>query len=340
MGSVGGVGLLAVLFLGGLRVMQGTFSLGDFVAFTTTLAMLTWPSIALGWILNSFQRGMAAMDRLEELLAEPLEPPGVLPAATGGGAIEARDLRFQYPGADRPALDGVTFSLAPPGRLGVVGPPGAGKSTLVDLLLGLRLPPRGTLLIDGTDVLDLDLPAWRRRCGVVPQGAFAFSTTLRENAGYALPEGAGTAAGDAAVDEAVQAAALGKDLPALAARLDTLVGERGVTLSGGQRQRLALARALAVGPELLVLDDALSAVDAETEHEILARLAERRAGGRMAEVRVSHRLSVVADCDEILVLDAGRVVERGTHAALLATGGAYARAWREQELRRELSGVP
>ena len=338
MGSVGAVGGIAVLWLGGMRVMNGTLSLGDFVAFTTTLAMLSWPAIALGWIVNAWQRGIAAMDRIEALLAEPAERRGhAATVVDAGGAIAVRGLTFRYPvggGDRRPALEDVSLDVPAGSRLGVVGRTGSGKSTLIEILAGLRPPPRGTVFLDGVDLLDVPLDALRARVGTVPQGGFVFSTTLGANVAYGLAPG--TPDADARVTSAVHDAALAKDLDQLPHGLDTVVGERGVTLSGGQRQRVTIARALAREPDLLLLDDSLSAVDGLTEHEILKRLEARRARRRVTEVVVSHRLSAVESCDSIVVLDEGRVVESGSHAELLAHGGLYAETWRQQEMERQL----
>jgi ATP-binding cassette subfamily B protein len=334
-GAVGGLGTLAVLWLGGLRAMAGTFSLGDFVAFTTCLAMLSWPSMALGWVVNSAQRAAAAMDRIEGLCAEPPEEAVRVAAAGAGwapGDIEVRDLTFTHDGAGRPSLREVSFRVRAGGRLGIVGRTGGGKSTLVEILTGVRRPPPGAVRIGGRDVNDVPRAELRRAVGCVPQGAFVFSTSIRENVSYALDDPAPADVVAAAVEDA----ALDKDLAQLPHGLDTVVGERGVTLSGGQRQRVTIARALAKDPDILVLDDALSAVDAGTEREILERLDARRRRRSATEVLVSHRLSAVETCDEILVLDDGAVVERGTHEALLRLGGTYARTWREQELEREL----
>jgi len=326
----GDLGLLAVVAYGGHLVMGRATDVPTLVAFLFYLDMLVWPMISFGYVLASFQRASAAMGRLDELFATPPEPATTLPAAPTParfrGDLELRRLTFTYPGASRPALDDVSVHVPAGTTLAVVGPVGSGKSTLVGLLSRLRDVPVGTVFLDGIDVDAIPVPALRAAFAFVPQDGFLFSASLRDNVAF----GRATPPNDAAVAVALRAAGLHDDLAAMPAGMETVVGERGITLSGGQRQRATIARALVVDAPVLVVDDALSAVDTRTEARILDELRRARAG--RTAVIVAHRLSTVRDADRILVLDDGHVAEVGTHAELLAAGGWYARTWKAQRL--------
>jgi ATP-binding cassette, subfamily B, multidrug efflux pump len=331
---LGGLSGLIVLYAGGRLVMTGTISVGAFVAFGVYLAMLVWPMIALGWAVNLVQRGAASMGRINQLFREPPaitgpEAPVALPPARGGRAVEFRDVSFAYPGArDRGAvLHGISFRVEAGRSLAVVGATGSGKSTLVDLLVRAYDPDRGAVLLDGVDIRSLSLADLRGAIGFVPQETFLFSETLRENVLLGAPD-------DGRLERVAEVAQLTEALPALPDGYDTMLGERGINLSGGQKQRSAIARALAQDPPVFVLDDALSAVDAQTEAKILRALRGALAG--RTSVIVSHRLAAVRDADWILVLDEGRIVEQGTHAELIARGGRYWELLRRQQLEEEL----
>ena len=328
-----GVSALVVLWLGTRQVVDGRMSVGDFVAFNAYLVMLTWPMIAFGWVTNMLQRGMAAWHRMLDVFdAEPeiqdlgRDDQGTLPAGIGGH-VEFRDLSFAYNG--QPVLKHISAEVQPGQILALVGPTGSGKSTLVDLLPRLFEPPEGTVFIDGVDIRRLPLSVLRGAIGYVPQEALLFSDTIAENVAFGMPSG-----GDESVSEAVAVAQLTKDVDAFPQGFKTPVGERGITLSGGQKQRVALARALMMDPKILILDDALSAVDTHTERDILSRL--RGIMRQRTSIVVSHRISTVRDADLILVLDGGRVIERGTHAQLLAKKGLYAGQHHKQLLEAEL----
>jgi ATP-binding cassette subfamily B protein len=296
--------------------------------------MLVWPMIALGWAVNLVQRGAASMARINQLFREhpaitsPASPTS-LPAARGGRAVEFDRVWFRYPGAHERGwvLEDVSFKVEPGRSLAIVGATGAGKSTLVDLLVRAYDPGRGAIRLDGVDIRQLDLADLRREVGFVPQETFLFGETLRSNVLLGAPD-------DGRLERVAEVSQLSEALPSLPNGFDTLLGERGVNLSGGQKQRTAIARALAQDPPVFVLDDALSAVDAHTEARILAALRGALRG--RTSIIVSHRLAAVRDADWILVLDDGRIVEQGVHPDLIARGGRYWELLRRQQLEEEL----
>ena len=346
------VGAAIVLWVGGDRVIAGELAVGDIATFTALLVSLVGLLTAVAWVLTSISRGLVALGRIDEVIDTPTGVPPARDdyAITRPPAIELRDLTFAYPGAAAPVLRGVSASVAPGRTLGIFGRTGSGKTTLIHLLARVYAPPAGAVRIDGHDLVDLDLDRLRAGVAVVPQDPFLFSTTVRDNirlrgerSGHVRGADAevGGRGGDAwaqaadpALDRVLDAACLQDDLRALQDGLDTVVGERGVTLSGGQRQRVALARALYRDAPLLLLDDVLSAVDQGTEARLVAAIRGLRArsGGAAVPttVIVSHRTSVLEHADEILVLEGGEVVERGTHDELVARGGLYAQTHAHQ----------
>ena len=336
-----GLSALIVLWLGSRLVVADQITVGDFVAFNAYLVMLSWPTIAFGWVTNMLQRGLAAWHRMLEILETPpsITDPGPHPTLETpsdiAGRVEFRNLTFGYNG--RPVLDDISAIVEPGQTLALVGPTGAGKSTLVDLLPRLFDPPPGSVLIDGVDVREIPLTVLRGAIGYVPQEPFLFSQSIAHNVAFgALGSGhrSTSVSDDRAIAQAVDIARLDKDIADFPQGLDTMVGERGITLSGGQKQRAAIARALLIDPRILILDDALSAVDTHTEEEILVRL--RRRIRQRTSIVVSHRISTVRDADLILVLDQGKVVERGTHDELVRRAGLYAGLYRKQQLEAEL----
>jgi len=331
---LGGLSALVVLYQGGRLVMGGTVSVGEFVAFGVYLGMLVWPMIALGWAVNLVQRGAASMARINDLFRErPVittpAAPRRLPAARGARAVEYDRVWFRYPGAvDRGwALQDISFRVPAGSSLAIVGATGSGKSTLVDMLVRAHDPDRGAVRIDGINIRELALDELRRTVGFVAQETFLFGETLRENVLLGAPD-------DGRLERVAEVSQLSEALPSLPQGFDTLLGERGINLSGGQKQRTAIARALAQDPPVFLLDDALSAVDAQTEARILTALRSALEG--RTSIIVSHRLAAVREADWILVLDEGRVVEQGTHADLIGRGGRYWELLRRQQLEEEL----
>jgi len=360
-----GAAVVIVLWLGGREVLFHRMSVGDFVAFNTYMMQLTWPVIALGWVINIFQRGTASMVRIEEILSQQPEIKGETSIGSSSdigssenqshgspdfalqspdhpitrspdvtGAIEFRDLNFAYNGTS--VLKDVNLHIPAGSSLAIVGPTGSGKTTLVSLIPRIYDAAPGTVLIDGRPLRDIPLDSLRRDIGFVPQETFLFSDTIRENIAY------GVAREDAnpTLDEikaAAEAANIAQDIESFPEGYNTTVGERGITLSGGQKQRTAIARALLRSPRILILDDALSSVDTHTEDKILNHLREIMRG--RTTIFISHRVSTVRNADAIAVLHQGRIVELGTHDQLIARNGYYTDLYNKQLLEEELAEV-
>jgi ATP-binding cassette subfamily B multidrug efflux pump len=339
-GLVAGLATVVVLGVGGRLVVNGTITVGSFVAFGFYLAMLTWPMIALGWVINLFQRGSASMKRLAEILdARPVvvspDAPRSLPPAAAGRELEFRNVSFHFPAPagqePRWVLRNLSFRVPAGSTLGIVGATGSGKSTLMDLVPRLNEPQEGAILMDGVPISELSLEELRGEIGYAPQESMVFSETIGANLAY-------SDVSEQAVREAAEIAQLVPTIQEMPSGYDTMLGERGINLSGGQRQRASLARALARRPHVVLLDDSLSAVDTSTEAEILRGL-RTALSGRTALIS-SHRISAVKDADQIIVLADGKIVEQGTHAELTALRGRYWSLLRRQQLVESIEDMP
>ena len=334
-----GLAMAITLLVGGHEVLSHRISIGDFVAFNTYMVMLTWPVIALGWVVNLWQRGTASVVRIDELLSDKptidnAEADASIPAnLTLRGDIEFRDLSFSYSGSDAgraEVLHSLSLKVPAGTSLAIVGPTGSGKSSLVNLIPRLYDAAPGSVLIDGRPIRDYPLDVLRANIGFVPQETFLFSQTIRGNIAFGAP-----LASDEEVLQAAEAAHIRREFEEFPSGLATTVGERGITLSGGQKQRTAIARAVIRNPRILILDDALSSVDTYTEEQILSEL-QRVMQGRTT-LFISHRISTVRHADQIAVLVGGRIVELGTHDELIARNGYYADLFQKQLLEEELA---
>jgi ATP-binding cassette subfamily B protein len=327
---------LAILFLvGGRSIILGDVTFGQFIAFTIYINLFVWPVVAIGWVFNLLQRGIASSGRVLELLREEPDvresPVPVAPLAEILGKIETKNLSFGYSSDGKKVLKNITLKIPPGSTLGIMGKPGSGKSTLISLLFRLFPVEEGRIFVDGVDINGLPVRLLRGSIGYVPQDPFLFSDTIRNNIAFGLDESQVDAL---EVERAAKLAAVYDDIVSFRDGFDTVVGERGVTLSGGQKQRLSVARALLTNPRVLVLDDAFSSVDTATESEVLSNVRGEMKGRTM--IIISHRVSTVKDCDAVVVLEEGTITERGSHEELIALGGYYSTLYELQKLEEKV----
>jgi ATP-binding cassette subfamily B protein len=328
-----GASLLVLLAVGGPAIVAGQITLGDFSALTLYVERLVFPTALLGFTITTYQRGQVSLDRIEAILSvQPTiqDDPAAIEIATIAGSLTAKDLTFRFPDGDRPALDRITFQISPGQMVAIVGPIGAGKTTLANAIPRLLEISPNQLWIDDIDITRLQLACLRRSIGYVPQESFLFNATVMDNIRYGQPD----ASADQ-VEQVAKVARIHEEILRFPQQYETLVGERGITLSGGQRQRVALARALLVQVPILILDDSLSSVDNQTALDILANLSQSLR--HQTVLFISHRLTTAVDADQILVMDQGRIMQAGSHHQLLQEDkGLYAQLWYQQKLEQAL----
>jgi ATP-binding cassette subfamily B protein len=329
---ISGLSIAIALGYGGRMTMRGEISLGSFVAFVQYIMMLIWPMMAFGWCINIVSQGMASLTRYEDMMAtkalvqdrDDLKERDVVK-----GQLDIKNLNFAYKPEESLILKDLSVTIKPGQTIGILGRTGSGKTTLVNLLLRMFDPPKGTIFLDGIDILDLPLKRLRQSFGYVPQDNFLFSDKIEQNIAFALDEFESVK-----VTEAAQDACVHDNIIEFKEGYQTIIGERGVTLSGGQKQRVSIARALLSPGPILILDDAVSAVDTKTEEAILGMLREKRADQTL--IMIAHRISTLQNADHIIIIDEGRIVEEGTHDDLVSAQGIYFEMVRQQQLEREI----
>lgn len=333
---ISAISFLIVIWYGGMAVINNEISLGDFIAFNSYIGLLVWPIMAIGWVINIFQRGIASMERLNSIFDEKPEIVDIenpLELRNIKGDIEYKNASFKYPGASNYALKNINIKVKSGDTLAIIGRTGSGKTTLVNLLTRLYDIDEGNILVDGNDIKNISLTALRENIGYVPQESFLFSTTLSENIGFSFEE----KAEKERIIEAAKLSELYNNVIEFPEGFNTILGERGVTLSGGQKQRTSIARAIIKNPGILILDDSLSAVDTQTEEKILENLKEIMKS--RTTIIISHRISTIKNADEIIVLDNGEIVERGKHEELVEISGIYKNIYEKQLLEEKIQNL-
>jgi ATP-binding cassette subfamily B protein len=332
---IGSLSFILALYYGGSLVIDDELSLGQFVTFVSYLGLLTWPMMALGWVINVLQRGIASMKRLNDILdtaPEIFDGESVLKLHDYRPSMEFKNLNFTYPGAAAPALSDISLSIREGKTLAIIGKTGSGKTTLVSLIMRLYNTKPGELLVDGMDINTIPLRELRKNIGYVPQDNFLFSVSIRDNIAFS-----DTSMDLEKVYSAAKIAQVYDNIMDFPNKFETILGERGVTLSGGQKQRVSIARAIAKDPKIIILDDSLSAVDTKTEEQVLAGL--KRIMSDKTAIIIAHRISTIKDADEIIVLDEGRIIEQGSHEELVKLDGLYNSIYEKQLLEEKIEQI-